>query len=75
MSAGASDDQLKQIGPNVNNTNPTGVPQQSPSTPQQQAAPPAGPSAGKARLQCHACNRLLEYDAGAQYVQVSPVKS
>jgi LSD1 subclass zinc finger protein len=27
-------------------------------------------SGGKARLQCHACNRLLEYDAGAQYVQV-----
>eukprot|EP01057_Protomagalhaensia_wolfi_P002344 Protomagalhaensia_wolfi_Nauph_80__2343@NODE_2539_length_1060_cov_1885_098923_g1744_i3_p1_GENE_NODE_2539_length_1060_cov_1885_098923_g1744_i3NODE_2539_length_1060_cov_1885_098923_g1744_i3_p1_ORF_typecomplete_len218_score12_76zfLSD1/PF06943_12/1_2e03zfLSD1/PF06943_12/1_8e06zfLSD1/PF06943_12/1_4e02zfLSD1/PF06943_12/0_19zinc_ribbon_12/PF11331_8/0_89zinc_ribbon_12/PF11331_8/7_5zinc_ribbon_12/PF11331_8/6_7zinc_ribbon_6/PF14599_6/1_6zinc_ribbon_6/PF14599_6/0_25PriA_CRR/PF18319_1/0_045Mulike_Com/PF10122 len=23
----------------------------------------------KARLQCHACGKLLEYDAGAQYVQ------
>jgi len=23
----------------------------------------------KARLQCHSCSRLLEYDAGAQYVQ------
>lgn len=27
-------------------------------------------STPKARLQCHACNLLLEYDAGAQYVQV-----
>lgn len=27
----------------------------------------------KARIQCHACGKLLEYDAGAQYVQVSPL--
>jgi len=26
-------------------------------------------ASSKARLQCHACTRLLEYDAGAQYVQ------
>lgn len=31
---------------------------------------PQSPTTVKARLQCYACNRLLEYDAGAQYVQV-----
>ncbi|XP_055387928.1 uncharacterized protein LOC129616337 [Condylostylus longicornis] len=72
MSSNPSDEQLKQAG--INNPNPVGPPQPgigaqqtTPSAPQ--AAPPPGPGVGKARLQCHACNRLLEYDAGAQYVQ------
>eukprot|EP01068_Selenidium_serpulae_P004423 Selendium_serpulae@DN3561_c0_g1_i1.p1 len=33
------------------------------------AQQPVGAPAAKARLQCHYCGRLLEYDAGAQYVQ------
>lgn len=55
--------QLKQVSP-LNGANSGGI------QPQLPQAPPSGPGAGKARLQCHACNRLLEYDAGAQYVQV-----
>lgn len=31
--------------------------------------PVAVQGSSKARLQCHHCSRLLEYDAGAQYVQ------
>lgn len=54
--------QLKQVSP-LNGANSGGI------QPQLPQAPPSGPGAGKARLQCHACNRLLEYDAGAQYVQ------
>lgn len=53
--------QLKQVSNNGN---------AQPHTPAQQQQSAVAPSAGKARLQCHACNRLLEYDAGAQYVQV-----
>lgn len=38
---------------------------------QSMGQPGVHPSNPKARLQCHACSKLLEYDAGAQYVQVS----
>eukprot|EP00923_Selenidium_pygospionis_P015796 GHVN01027558.1.p1 GENE.GHVN01027558.1~~GHVN01027558.1.p1 ORF type:complete len:166 (+),score=33.76 GHVN01027558.1:114-611(+) len=33
------------------------------------------PPSDKARLQCHVCSKLLEYDAGAQYVQCFQCRS
>lgn len=61
---GAAQPPLSPHPHGVGNANPL---QQSPQVTPQPCAP--GPTQVKARLQCYACSRLLEYDGGAQYVQ------